>query len=159
MDSLKMALNNKFTTFLLLTIFHMLNFLFVFIASVAAGFINAIAGGGTLITFPVLTAIGIPPVAANVTNTIGLVSGVLGGVYSQRHDFETQKKRLVKILPVSIVGGVVGGLILLHTRESSFRAIIPFLILSKGEYMICHSIFVTRTFSLISSEKKSLVSS
>ena len=108
----------------------MIDFLVVFVASVAAGFINAIAGGGTLITFPVLTAIGISPIAANVTNTIGLCSGILGGVYAQRRDFQTQKQRLLKILPFSIVGGIVGGLILLNTRENSFRAIIPFLILT-----------------------------
>ena len=108
----------------------MIIYLLIFFASVAAGFINAIAGGGTLITFPVLTAIGISPIAANVTNTIGLCSGILGGIYAQRRDFETQKKRLFKILPFSIVGGIVGGLILLNTRENSFRAIIPFLILT-----------------------------
>jgi len=107
----------------------MINFIFVFVAAIAAGFINAIAGGGTLITFPVLTAIGISPIAANVTNTLGLCAGMLGGVYAQRRDFETQKQRLLKILPVSILGGIAGGLILLNTRESSFKAIIPYLIL------------------------------
>ncbi len=107
----------------------LLDLVIVCFAAVAAGFINAIAGGGTLVTFPVLTAIGMPAVAANVTNTIGLCSGILGGVYAQRHDFESQKKRLFKILPVSIVGGIAGALILLNTNESSFRTIIPYLIL------------------------------
>jgi len=105
------------------------NFAFAFLAAVAAGFINAIAGGGTLISFPVLIAIGIPPIAANITNTIALCPGYFGGVFAQRKDFLTQKKRLWKILPVSITGGIAGGLILLNSSEKSFDTLIPFLIL------------------------------
>lgn len=102
---------------------------FAFLAAIAAGIINAIAGGGTLVTFPVLTAIGIPPVAANVTNTIALCSGLLSGTYAQRKDFKAQKERLWKILPFGIAGGIAGGLILLNTKESSFKTLIPYLIL------------------------------
>lgn len=102
---------------------------FAFIAAIAAGIINAIAGGGTLVTFPVLTAIGLSPVVANVTNTVALCSGLLSGTYAQRKDFQAQKKRLWKILPAGIVGGLAGGLILLNTRESAFNALIPYLIL------------------------------
>lgn len=105
------------------------SYLFAFLAAIAAGIINAIAGGGTLVTFPVLTAIGISPVAANVTNTIALCSGLLSGTYAQRKDFGSQKKRLWKILPVGIIGGIAGGLILLNTRESAFNTLIPYLIL------------------------------
>jgi uncharacterized membrane protein YfcA len=82
-----------------------------------------------LVTFPVITAIGIPPVSANVTNTIALCSGLLSGTYAQRKDFGAQKKRLWKILPVGIAGGIAGGLILLNTKESAFNALIPYLIL------------------------------
>ena len=103
--------------------------LFAFLAAIAAGIINAIAGGGTLVTFPVLTAIGISPVVANVTNTVALCFGMLSGTYAQRNDFQAQKKRLWKILPVGIAGGITGGLILLNTKESSFNALIPYLIL------------------------------
>jgi len=97
-------------------------------ASLAAGLINAVAGGGTLISFPVLVALGIPPVTANVTNTIALCPGYFGGVYAQRKDFANQKKRLFSILPVSIAGGIIGGLILLNTGEKAFNSIVPFLI-------------------------------
>lgn len=104
------------------------NLVFAFIAALAAGFVNAIAGGGTLISFPVLVAIGIPPVVANITNTIALCPGYFGGVMAQRNDLLPQKKRLWKILPVGVLGGITGGLLLLNTSEDSFRILIPYLI-------------------------------
>jgi uncharacterized membrane protein YfcA len=104
------------------------NLLFAFIAAIAAGFVNAIAGGGTLISFPVLVAIGIPPVAANITNTIALCPGYFGGVLAQRNDLLSQKHRLWQMLPLGIAGGIVGGLLLLNTSENSFRILIPYLI-------------------------------
>lgn len=107
----------------------LLNEIFVFLAALAAGFINAIAGGGTLITFPVLLAIGIPPVSANVTNTVALVPGTIGGMWGQRKDFKSQAHRLARLLPVGVAGGIVGGLLLLNTSEKSFRSLIPWLIL------------------------------
>jgi uncharacterized protein len=105
------------------------NLVFAFIAALAAGFVNAIAGGGTLISFPVLVAIGIPPVAANITNTIALCPGYFGGVMAQRKDLLSQKRRLWQMLPVGIAGGIAGGLLLLNTPENSFRILIPYLIL------------------------------
>ena len=105
------------------------NEILIFLAAMAAGFINAMAGGGTLISFPVLLAIGISPVVANVTNTVALVPGTIGGMWSQRKDFKSQYRRLIKLLPVAIVGGVAGGLLILNTSESAFRSIIPYLIL------------------------------
>lgn len=106
------------------------DFIIAFFAALAAGFVNALAGGGTLLTFPVLIALGIPPVAANVTNTIALCPGYFGGTYSQRKDFMTQKHRLWQILPVAIAGGIAGGVLLLFTPENSFRILIPYLILA-----------------------------
>jgi len=106
-----------------------LSLVYAFIAALAAGFTNAIAGGGTLITFPVLVALGVPPIAANITNTIALCPGYFGGVYAQRKDLYSQKKTLLKILPVSILGGIAGGLLLLQTSENSFKTLIPYLIL------------------------------
>ena len=106
------------------------NEMLIFLAAVAAGFINAIAGGGTLVSFPVLLAVGISPVVANVTNTVALVPGTIGGMWSQRKDFKSQYERLLKLLPVAVMGGIVGGLLLLNTSESSFRSIIPYLILA-----------------------------
>ncbi len=106
-----------------------LNLLLAFLAAFAAGAINAVAGGGTLVSFPLLVALGIPPVAANVTNTIALCPGYFSGIYAQRKDFAAQKRRLYAILPVSILGGIAGGLILLNTNEQAFNGIVPYLIL------------------------------
>jgi uncharacterized membrane protein YfcA len=97
--------------------------------TIGQAFINAIAGGGTLVSFPVLMALGLPPVAANVTNTVALCPGYFGGVFAQRKDFAAQKKRLYTILPLSMLGGIAGGLILLNTGEKAFNGIVPYLIL------------------------------
>lgn len=106
----------------------LITFLTAFLAAVAAGFINAVAGGGTLVSFPVLMALGLPPIAANVTNTVALCPGYIGGVVAQRRDFADQKKRLFTILPLSMLGGIAGGLILLNTGEKAFNDIVPYLI-------------------------------
>ena len=98
-------------------------------AALSAGFINAVAGGGTLVTFPTLIALGLPPVVANVTNTVALTPGYIAGIFGQRKDFAQQKKRLYGIIPLSIVGGIAGGLILLKTDEKVFNQLVPYLIL------------------------------
>lgn len=104
-------------------------FILVGLAAVAAGAVNALAGGGTLISFPMLTAVGVPAVAANVTNTIALSPGYLGATIAQAGDLRGQARRLQLLLPASIVGGVMGGIVLLNTEERLFRALVPFLIL------------------------------
>lgn len=106
-----------------------LQFLLAALAAVAAGAVNALAGGGTLITFPMLVALGVPAVASNVTNTVALCPGYLGGTLAQREDLRGQGKRLRLILPASVVGGVLGGFLLLHTGEKLFRSLVPWLIL------------------------------
>jgi uncharacterized membrane protein YfcA len=99
------------------------------LAALAAGFINSLAGGGTLISFPVLVALGIPEVAANVTNTVALCPGYLGGAIAQREGLSGQEKRLGFFLPAGIIGGIVGGMLLLYISADMFRFIVPFLIL------------------------------
>jgi uncharacterized membrane protein YfcA len=106
-----------------------LDLLLAGLAALAAGAVNALAGGGTLITFPALIALGLPAVAANVTNTVALCPGYIGGTLAQRKDLRGQAGRLWRILPAGVVGGVVGGLLLLETGEKSFRALVPWLIL------------------------------
>jgi uncharacterized membrane protein YfcA len=106
-----------------------LDLLLAGLAALAAGAVNALAGGGTLITFPALIALGLPAVAANVTNTVALCPGYIGGTLAQRQDLRGQAGRLWRILPAGVVGGVVGGLLLLETGEKSFRALVPWLIL------------------------------
>ena len=104
-------------------------YLFITLAAVAAGAINALAGGGTLITFPALTAVGIPAVAANVTNTVALSPGYLGATLAQKAEILDQRRRLWFLLPAAALGGLAGGLLLLNTSEKLFRELVPFLIL------------------------------
>jgi uncharacterized protein len=112
-----------------MTVLSGFDFVFVGLAALAAGAINALAGGGTLITFPMLTAVGIPAVAANITNTVALCPGYFGGTLAQWNDLRGQTKRLWLILPAGIIGGVLGGFLLLQTGEKLFKELVPYLIL------------------------------
>lgn len=109
--------------------FDIINFVLIALAAVAAGFINAIAGGGTLISFPALIAVGVPPVAANVTNTVALVPGYLGATFAQIKDLAGQGRRLRLLIPTGALGGIAGGLLLLNTSEKLFAELVPYLIL------------------------------
>ncbi len=106
-----------------------LQYILIGLAAAAAGAVNALAGGGTLITFPALVAVGVPPVVANVTNTVALCPGYLGATFAQSKDLRGQKKRLWMLLPAGVVGGTAGGLLLLNTGEKLFSSLVPFLIL------------------------------
>ena len=105
------------------------DYLFIVLAALAAGIINALAGGGTLISFPVLIAVGVPSVASNVTNTVALLPGYLGGTFAQWNDIKSQVKRLWLILPASLLGGLLGGVLLVISGEKVFHQIVPYLIL------------------------------
>ncbi|WP_062980746.1 sulfite exporter TauE/SafE family protein [Nocardia anaemiae] len=102
----------------------------VFGAGIAAGGINTIVGSGTLITFPVLLAFGIPPVTANVSNTIGLVPGGVSGAYGYRRELEGQRARLVRLGSASLLGGTTGAILLLVLPAAAFKAIVPVLIIA-----------------------------
>jgi hypothetical protein len=101
----------------------------VFAAGMAAGTINTVVGSGTLITFPVLLAVGYPPVVANVSNTIGLVPGMASGAYGYRRELIGQRRRLLRLGAGSLLGGLTGGLLLLVLPERAFREIVPALIM------------------------------
>jgi uncharacterized membrane protein YfcA len=105
-----------------------LDFVLAALAAVAAGAVNALAGGGTLITFPVLSLF-VSPVAANVTNTVALCPGYFGGTLAQWKDLRDQKRRLWIVVPASIIGGIIGGFLLLQTGEKLFKQLVPYLIL------------------------------
>jgi uncharacterized protein len=107
----------------------LLDYVLIGLASVAGGAVNALAGGGTLITFPMLIAVGVPAVAANVTNTVALCPGYLGAAYAQSSDLLGQKRRLKFFVPASVLGGLAGGFLLLHTPGRTFKSLVPFLIL------------------------------
>jgi uncharacterized membrane protein YfcA len=100
----------------------------VLLAGMAAGTINTVVGSGTLITFPTLLAFGVPPVTANVSNTIGLVPGVASGVVGYRRELVGQRARAIRLGSASVVGGVVGAVLLLVLPSKAFSAIVPALI-------------------------------
>ena len=100
----------------------------VLLAGLAAGTINTVVGSGTLITFPTLLAFGVPPVTANVSNTIGLVPGTMSGVYGYRRELSGQRSRAVRLGAGSLLGGVIGAVLLLSLPSSAFSAIVPALI-------------------------------
>src|SRR5438876_9413985 len=91
--------------------------------------VNAVAGGGTLITFPALTFVGTPKIIANATSTLALVFGTGGSVYGFRRHLGVVKPWLVRFIPVSLAGGLLGGILLTLTKEDTFAKIVPFLIL------------------------------
>jgi uncharacterized membrane protein YfcA len=100
----------------------------ILLAGMAAGTINTIVGSGTLITFPTLLAFGFPPVVANVSNTVGLVPGTISGSIGYRRELTGQRDRLIRLGSASLLGGLLGGVLLLVLPSSAFDAIVPALI-------------------------------
>jgi uncharacterized protein len=100
----------------------------VLLAGVAAGTINTVVGSGTLITFPTLLAFGVPPVTANVSNTVGLVPGSLSGAIGYRRELEGQRTRLLRLGAASFLGGITGAVLLLVLPAKAFELVVPVLI-------------------------------
>lgn len=98
-------------------------------AGLLAGGVNALAGGGSLISFPALLAAGYPPLTANVTNTVALFPGYAGSVAGGRAELQGQGARIRSLAAASVVGAVLGSVLLLTTPSEVFRAVVPFLIL------------------------------
>ncbi|HEV2636278.1 MAG TPA: sulfite exporter TauE/SafE family protein [Actinocrinis sp.] len=97
-------------------------------AGLAAGTINTVVGSGTLITFPTLLAFGYSPLVANVSNTVGLVPGVMSGIAGMRRELDGQKSRLLFLGSGSLLGGILGAILLLSLPSDAFKAIVPVLI-------------------------------
>jgi uncharacterized membrane protein YfcA len=93
-----------------------------------AGLINTVVGSGTLITFPTLLALGVPPVIANVSNTVGLAPGSVSGAWATRRELGGQRRRLIWLGSASLLGGIVGAILLLSLPSKAFDAIVPVLI-------------------------------
>jgi uncharacterized membrane protein YfcA len=110
-------------------------------AAVAAGAINAVAGGGTLVTFPTLLLFGTSPIIANATSTLALVIGTAGSVFGYRRHLQAVKPWLSRFVPVSILGGLIGSVLLTHTNEKTFSKLIPFLILFATLLFLAQGIF------------------
>jgi uncharacterized protein len=97
-------------------------------AGAAAGAANSIAGGGALITFPTMVALGLPPLTANVTNTVGIVPASIGGALGYSDLLREQSQRFTRLLVPLLLGAVVGSAALLLTPSDTFEAIVPMLI-------------------------------
>lgn len=102
--------------------------LVIFGTGIAAGTINVVVGSGTLITFPTLLAFNYPPVLANVSNNIGLIPGSLTGAYGYREELRGQRGRLLTLGSASLLGGLLGAILLLVLPAGAFGAIVPVLI-------------------------------
>ena len=98
-------------------------------AAAAAGVINAVAGGGTMLTFPVLLFYGVGPIQANATSTLALVIGTFGSVFGFRRYIGAVRPWLSRFVPVSLLGGWLGSLLLTRTSDRVFAHLVPFLIL------------------------------
>lgn len=107
-----------------------IEFILIAAGGFVAGAVNAVAGGGTLVSFPALLAAGLTPLSANITSSVGLLTGYLGGSVAYRRELEGQGPRVRGLAIVAIIGGVLGALLLLVTPTDTFDAVVPWLVLS-----------------------------
>ena len=110
-------------------------------SAVGAGMINAVAGGGTLLTFPTLLAFGTSPVMANATSTLALVIGTSGGMLGNRQHLKSVKPWLKRFVPASLLGGLIGSALLTHTSNQTFGKLVPFLILFATVLFLAQGLF------------------
>lgn len=104
-------------------------FVVAFLAALLGGALNAVAGGGSFLTFPALVFIGLPPVVANVTSTVGLWPGAVASAFAYRRELRQSTGALPWLAAASVVGGVLGAVLLLRTPERWFVRLLPFLLL------------------------------
>ena len=104
--------------------------LIIVAAGLAAGAINAVVGSGTLVTFPVLIALGYPPVVATMSNAIGLVSGGVSGAWGYRKEIAAQRRTVLALLPASAFGALTGAFLLLALPEDTFEIVVPALLVA-----------------------------
>ncbi|MGH2671030.1 MAG: sulfite exporter TauE/SafE family protein [bacterium] len=100
--------------------------------------INSIAGGGTLVTFPAIVALGVPPLVANATNTVALWPGALASMWGYRDELAGTRAWLARFTLPSLLGGAVGGWLLLATGQERFARIVPFLVLGATGLFMLH---------------------
>lgn len=110
--------------------------LLVLLAGIWAGAINTVVGSGTLVTFPVLVAMGVPPVSATVSNAMGLIAGNFTGAWGYRREIRQVKGILVKLIPASLLGGVIGATLLITLPEEVFGRVAPILIVISLGFVI-----------------------
>ena len=103
--------------------------IWVVLAAAIGGAINSIAGGGTLVTFPALVGLGVPAITANATSTVALWPGAIGSMYGYRHELTGARAWAMRFAIPSLLGGLIGALLLLRTSSDRFDQIVPWLVL------------------------------
>lgn len=116
-------------------------------AAFIAGAVNAVAGGGTLLSFPALLLLGFPALTANVTSTLGLLPGYAGGSLAYRAELSIQRDRVRFLGPISVVGAVVGAILLTRTSNRVFASIVPWLILLACALLLVQPLVTARVRS------------
>src|SRR5258708_34523018 len=101
----------------------------LFVAAIVAGALNSVAGGGSFISFPTLILTGVPSINANATNTVALWPGSLASVGAYRNELTAQRQVLLPLSAISVLGGLIGAILLLRTPPVTFEQMIPFLLL------------------------------
>ncbi len=102
---------------------------FLLLGGLGAGIFNGVAGGGSLISFPLLLALGYPALTANITNTVGIWPGYAGSAAGFRQEIGGQNARLVRLSPIAVLGGIAGAILLLTTSSADFKTVAPWLVL------------------------------
>lgn len=103
--------------------------LWLYLAAFIAGNLNAVAGGGSFLSFPAVLGLGVLPIQANATNTVALWPGQLTSIAGYRDDLRMNRKLLIPVISASLVGGLAGAIILLHTAQGTFLKLVPWLLL------------------------------
>jgi hypothetical protein len=131
----------------------------LFAAAAAGGAINAIAGGGTLITFPTLLIFGTPAIIANATSTLALVIGTSGGIFGYRQHLQAVRGWLWRFVPISLAGGLIGSVLLTFTSNRLFSKLVPFLILFATVLFLAQGVvrrFITSSLSESGGSKRAI---
>lgn len=119
----------------------------VFAAAVTGGAVNALVGSGTLVTFSTLITLGVPPLTANVSNTVGLVAGSVAGSWGYREELAQQPERIRRYVPSSLLGGLTGAALLLVLPPAAFETIVPVLV-GLGVVLVAVQPWVARRLSV-----------
>jgi len=131
--------------------------LVIFAAGIAAGAVNSIAGGGTLISFPALMWIGRDPITANATNTVAIWPGSLAGAFGFRRELATMRRWLLLLIVPSLAGGAFGSWLLLRTPVSTFERLVPFLIAGATILLAAQEMITARLGKLVDAQERPTV--
>ncbi|WP_346845467.1 sulfite exporter TauE/SafE family protein [uncultured Rothia sp.] len=135
-----------------------LRFFLILLAGFGAGFINAIVGSGTLISFPVLLLLGFPPLTANISSAVGLVAGNIAGAFGYRQEIKQNLPLIKMLVPSSILGGATGASLLLVLPASAFDFVVPSLV-ALGLLMVAFGPLIQKRVAARSTTTKPVLSS